>query len=292
MDQGVYAAVYARAQAHRDALMRNAELAPFFDGSVLPPVPGFGLPFDDRSVPLVTVALNASSAEFPRHLPGADDAATQGARQASYFADPLGWWSTAAAMLKAATAGRIAYGGQGPSAAHVDVTPIVTARGMDGAYDKSKHDTRGHVREWLMRSLTEVFVPLLEALVQRNQLKALLVFGFAPAFQGDEGGASGNATLRDAFWGGNARVNFVGDGGVRGKGAVPTIAWGVLSGSDVPASLHELRCFFVSRGPSGDWAGVEPLLDAATRLEPHVSDALRLPLRPPPTVFRVRRRGA
>ncbi len=183
------------------------------DSPRFPPVLGFGLPNDERSVPVVTIALNASNGEFPLHLPMADDVQTQWDAQANYFANPYpDWWPLAGAMLRAATNRRLTYTGSGPTAAHVDFTAIVTAGGMDSRYDDVKDRVREDVRSWLLHSLTQTFVPLLSSLFRQNGTKAALVFGFAPAFP-DKRSPSGGITLKDAFWGGNKSVNFVGEDG-------------------------------------------------------------------------------
>jgi len=279
MDWHRFSALYAESQLHRDQLRASAELTGFFPSGrpVFPPVLGFGLPQDKQPVPVVTVALNASSSEFPDHVAMQDDAPVQWAGQASYFDNPYEeWWSTASALLRAATGERVTYAGPGLRAAHVDVTGVVTPAGMDSTYDQIKSQVREDVRSWLEHSLAGTFAGVLSNLVQENGTKALLVFGFAPAFPGNAK-RSGSITLRDAFWDGNTRVNFVGNGGVVGK---PTIAWGRMTGRDVPESLRKLSVFFVSRGPSSLFSGQRdeakraPLVAAAAALASRVTAAL------------------
>lgn len=281
MDRQLFATLYERAQTHRHELTRNSQLSPFFKGRSFPPVLGFGLPHDQRPIPMVTVALNAAGNEFPKHLPEKDSVEKQWPAQSNYFANPYEeWWPLAADMLKAASYGQFTYDGRGPSAAsaaHVDVTAIVTAGGMDTTYREIKNLVRDPVRSWLMRSLTDTFVQLLSNLVDQNGTKAALVFGFTPAFPGKDGRA-GNITLRDAFWGRNESVNFVGRGGVAVK-ELPTVAWGNMTGRSVPENLRKLPFFFVSRGPSSkfdrrDPAKMKPLIDAAALLAPRVGAEL------------------
>jgi hypothetical protein len=282
MEQHKFAALYAAAQEHRNQLRGNSQLAEFFPpgSQSLPPVLGFGLPPDDRPIPVVTIALNASAGEFPNHLPLADDVQAQWVAQANYFANPYEkWWGIAGDMLGAATNGRLTYAGPGPTAAHVDFTGVVTTAGMDTTYDPIKERARPAVRSWLERSLTGTFVQLLSSLVQQNGTRAALVFGFAPEFPGKQG-RSGSITLRDAFWGGNKHVNFVGDGGVAGERRQPTIAWGRMTGQSVPGNLRRLPFFFVSQGPSSLFPGQRdegtraPLLAAATGLATRLGAAL------------------
>ncbi|WP_375768918.1 hypothetical protein NR798_45785 [Archangium gephyra] len=258
MERHQFAALYAEAQQHRNQLRGSSQLAAFFppDSQSLPPVLGFGLPHDNRPVPVVTIALNASVGEFSGgHLPIEDDVQAQWVAQANYFANPYeGWWGIAGDMLGAATDGRLTYAGPGPIAAHVDFTGVVTTAGMDTTYDPIKARARAAVRSWLERSLTGTFVQLLSSLVQQNGTKAALVFGFAPAFPGKQD-RSGSITLRDTFWGENERVNFVGDGGVAGERRQPTISWGRMTGRSVPENLRRLPFFFVSQGPSSLFSG-------------------------------------
>jgi hypothetical protein len=282
MEQQQFAALYVEAQEHRNQLRESSQLAAFFppNSQSLPPVLGFGLPHDNRPVPVVTIALNASAGEFPDHLPIEDDVQAQWAAQANYFANPYeAWWGIAGDMLEAATDGRLTYAGSGPTAAHVDFTGVVTTAGMDTTYDPIKAWARPAVRSWLERSLTGTFVQILSNVVQQNGTKAALVFGFAPAFPGKQG-RSGSITLRDAFWGENESVNFVGDGGVAGERRQPTIAWGRMTGRSVPESLRRLPFFFVSQGPSSLFSGQRdevtrgPLRAAAAGLAARLGAAL------------------
>lgn len=282
MERQQFATLYAEAQEHRSQLRGNSLLAAFFPpgSKSLPPVLGFGLPHDNRPVPVVTIALNASAGEFPDHLPIKDDVQAQWVAQASYFANPYEeWWGIAGDMLGAATDGRLTYAGPGPTAAHIDFTGVVTTAGMDTTYDPIKARARPAVRSWLERSLTGTFVKLLSSLVQQNGTKAALVFGFAPAFPGKQD-RSGSITLRDAFWGENERINFVGDGGVAGERRQPTIAWGRMTGRSVPENLRRLPFFFVSQGPSSLFSGQRdeitrvPLRAAAAALAARLGAAL------------------
>ncbi|MFP2934116.1 hypothetical protein ACLESO_55125 [Pyxidicoccus sp. 3LG] len=301
MERQQFAALYSKAQKHRDQLRGNSQLADFFpSGSpCFPPVLGFGLPHDERPVPVVTIALNASRHELPDHLPMLDDVQKQWAAQANYFANPYeDWWLLAGDMLRAATDGRHTYTGLGPSAAHVDFTAVVTAAGLDTTYDDLKTRAREDVRRsWLVPSLTDTFVPLLSSLVQQNGTKAALVLGFAPMFPGKPNRAGG-ITLREAFCGENERVNFVGDGGVAGERRQPTIAWGRMTGQEVPENLRRLPFFFVSRGPSSlypkervDPVKRAPLIDAAAGLAPYLGEVLG-PKNSPRAGFMVRRRSS
>lgn len=282
MERQQFAALYAKAQKHRDQLRGNSQLAEFFPpGSPrFPPVLGFGLPHDERPVPVVTIALNASSGEFPEHLPVKDDVEAQWVAQANYFANPYEeWWGIARDMLGTATDGRLTYAGPGPTAAHVDFTAVVTAVGMDTKYNEIKDRVREDVRSWLEHSLTDTFVQLLSSLVQQNGTKAALVLGFAPAFPGKDDRA-GCITLDEAFWRANKSVNFVGEDGVAVK-EQPTVAWGHMTGRSVPENLRTLPFFFVSRGPSSlrkrdraDPVKRAPLVAAAARLAPHLGGVL------------------
>lgn len=83
MERQLFADLYAKAQEHRNELQGNSELHEFFSsGWSRPPVLGFGLPKDNRPVPVVTIALNAANDEFPDHLPIRDDVQTQWDAQA------------------------------------------------------------------------------------------------------------------------------------------------------------------------------------------------------------------
>lgn len=282
MEWQQFAALYAEAQRHRDQLRASSQLADFFPARSprYPPVLGFGLPPDKRSVPIVTIALNASGGEFPDHLAMQDDAQAQWVAQASYFANPYEeWWGTAGAMLGAATNGQVTYSGPGSRAAHVDFTGVVTPAGLDSTYFPIKARVRPAVRSWLEHSLGGTFVPTLSSLVRENGTKAILVLGFAPAFPGKRD-RSGSITLDDAFWGKNTRVNFAGEGGVAGQQGAPTIAWGRMTGRDVPDHLRRLPAFFVSQGPSSLFSGQRdeakraPLVGAAAALAPRLVAAL------------------
>lgn len=282
MERHKFATLYAVAQEHRNQLRGSSQLAEFFPpgSQSLPPVLGFGLPPDERPVPVVTIALNASAGEFPNHLPLKDDVQAQWVAQANYFANPYEeWWGIARDMLGAATNGRLTYAGPGARAAHVDFTGVVATTGMDTTYDPIKARARPAVRSWLERSLTSTFVQLLSSLVLQNGTKAALVFGFAPKFPGKQD-RSGSITLRDAFWSENKHVNFVCDGGVAGEQRQPTIAWGRMTGQSVPENLRRLPFFFVSQGPSSLLSGQRdevaraPLLAAAAGLAPRLGAAL------------------
>jgi hypothetical protein len=282
MEWQQFAARYIEAQQHREQLRANSQLADFFPAGSpsFPPVLGFGLPHDKRPVPVVTIALNASGGEFPDHLTMHDDAQAQWVAQASYFANPYEeWWGTASAMLGAATNGQVTYSGPGSTAAHVDFTGVVTRGGLDTTYFPIKARVRTEMRTWLEHSLSSTFVPILSNLVQENGVKAILVLGFAPAFPGKRD-RSGSITLDDAFWGRNTRVNFTGDGGVTGVQRAPTIAWGRITGRDVPQPLRRLPAFFVSQGPSSLFSGQRdevsraPLVAAAAALAPRLVAAL------------------
>ncbi|RKH20140.1 hypothetical protein D7X74_04905 [Corallococcus sp. CA047B] len=279
MERQQFAALYAKAQKHRDQLRGNSQLAEFFPPRSLPfpPVLGFGLPHNERHVPVVTIALNASAEEFPEHLPIEDDVQKQWVAQDNYFANPYeNWWSLAGEMLRKATNGRLTYGS---TAAHVDFTAIVTASGMDSTYNKIKDRVREDVRAWMEHSLTDTFVQLLSSLVHQNGTKAALVLGFAPSFPGKDDRAGG-ITLDETFWRANTCVNFVGEGGVAVKDQ-PTVAWGRMTGQRVPENLRKLPFFFVSKSPSSLYSTVRdddakraPLVAAAARLAPHLGGVL------------------
>ncbi|WP_141341461.1 MULTISPECIES: hypothetical protein [Myxococcus] len=295
MERQQFATLYAKAQQHRDQLRGNSQLAEFFPpGSrPFPPVLGFGLPHNERPVPVVTIALNASAEEFPIHLPIGDDIQKQWVAQGNYFANPYeNWWSLAGEMLRAATNGQLTYGS---TAAHVDFTAIVTTNGMDTTYNKIKNRVREDVRSWMEHSLTDTFVQLLSSLVQTNGTKAALVLGFAPAFPGKDDRA-GCITLDDTFWRANTSVNFVGEDGVAEKDQ-PTVSWGRMTGRCVPENLRKLPFFFVSKGPSslystvrGDDASRAPLVAAAARLAPHLGSVLGI-TSAPRAGFMVRRKS-
>jgi hypothetical protein len=295
MERQQFAELYAKAQKHRDQLRGNSLLAEFFSAAdqPFPPVLGFGLPRNERPVPLVTIALNASAEEFPKHLPMADDVQTQWVAQDNYFANPYeDWWSLAGEMLRAATNGRLTYGS---TAAHVDFTAIVTTKGMDRTYNKLKNRVRKDVRAWLEHSLTDTFVKLLSSLVEQNGTKAALVLGFAPAFPGKDDRAGG-ITLDEAFWQANTSVNFLGEDGIPMKEEQPTVAWGCMTGQRVPENLRRLPFFFVSKSPSflrkserADPAKRAPLVAAAKLLAPRIEGVLGI-MNAPRAGFMVRRR--
>jgi hypothetical protein len=301
MEREQFAELYSKAQRHGNQLRGNSQLAVFFPPrrKCFPPVLGFGLPHDERPVPVVTIALNASASEFPDHLPMQDDVKTQWDAQANYFANPYEeWWSIARDMLRAATNGQLTYTGPRLRAAHVDFTAIVTQAGMDDTYNDFQDRVRDDVRRsWLEPSLTDTFVPLLSNLVQQNGTKAALVLGFAPASSSNE--KRGCRTLMDAFYGSNGSVNFVGEGGIAGKGKEqPTVAWGAMTGRSVPEYLRGLPFFFVSRGPSSlrpkerrDPAKRKPLVDAAAKLAPRLGEVLGR-MCAPRAGFMVRRRSS
>lgn len=217
-------------------------MQPWFDragAEAWPPVLGFGLPPDDRVASHVTVALNPSHRELGRYLDEDPDPLLQWEQQRTYFQrGQLDWFDRSDCLL--AEWGMSHRGG----VPHLDASPVMTAGGFDGIYDKvATPAQRAEARRLVMRSMRECLFPILGALQARNGLTTVVFYGLVPPRRG------GSRTMKEAVGrGGVVHAGAVDDSGpfLLGRGGlVPAHEWL----EDCPG-LADLRFLFLAQGPS------------------------------------------
>lgn len=201
MEQSVFVDLYekARKQRAKHSTFRGSGspgplLDAFFKITLAhPPVVGFGLPNGRVGHPLVvTVGINPSTEEFtgsPPPLPLIDDPAAQWEAQTAYFRpssrnrpyEP--WFGLAARFLR--SSGLVASPGTESCspysegfAVHLDLSPLVTSAFGDVYSRLARNDAKAAAVEMLRDGVRGCLVPALRAILARNEIATIVIFGF------------------------------------------------------------------------------------------------------------------
>jgi hypothetical protein len=193
-----FASLFSKALQIRDEF--TPQMPSWFTHEAMkwPAVLGFGLPPAGAQVPLVTIGLNPSNREVQcGHISSTLDPQQQWEAQRNYFNQPRGqldWFDKSDRFLQA-TIGRRHRDGT----PHLDLSPQPTAGGFDGIYDKKATPAEKDVaREFLLRSVNTILIPLLDMLVTEHGLAKVVIYGYVPASKKSE--QRGSITMKDFFW--------------------------------------------------------------------------------------------
>jgi hypothetical protein len=208
MERSAFVDLYekARQQRAKHSTFRGPSsprplLDAFFKNTLAhPPVIGFGLPNDRVGHPLVvTVGINPSTKEFtgsPPPLPLIDDPAAQWDAQTAYFRPSSrnrpneSWFGLAARFLRSsclvASPGTESCSPYSEGlAVHLDLSPLVTSAFGDVYSKLASNDAEAAAVEMLRDGVRGALVPALRAILARNEIATIVIFGFNNESPGD-----------------------------------------------------------------------------------------------------------